>query len=113
MLLKFLPQEGQRQGGAVDGGGELLEKEGHRADMVFVGVGQDQGHELVPALPQISKIGNNDVDPQHGIFGKHEARIHHHQVVGGLQGHHVEADLPHASQKGEIHPVIVGSLSGP
>ena len=80
--------------------------------MVLMAVGQDQGRNLVPALPQIAEIGDNDVYPQHGVLGKHEAGVHHHQVVGGLQGHHVEADLPHPSQEGEIHPVIRGLRRG-
>ena len=100
----FLDQ-GQGQGGAVHRQRDFLEEKRHGADVVFVAVGEDQGRHFVPAFLEVGEIGDNDVDPQHLVLGKHEAGVHHHQVVGGLQGHQVEADFPQAPQEGQVDPV--------
>ena len=109
---EFLSEQGQGQGGAVHRHGDLPEQEGHGADVVFVAVGEDHGRHFVPALPQVGEIGDDDVDPQHVVLGEHEAGVHHHQVVVGLQGHQVEADFPQAAQEGQVHPVRVLGFQG-
>ena len=112
VLPQLFFEQGQGQGGAVHRHGDFLEQKGHRADMVFVAVGEDHGRHFVPALPEVGKIGDDDVDPQHLVFGEHESGVHHHQVVVGLQGHHVEADFPQAAQEGQVYPAKGFSFQG-
>ena len=114
VLPELFPEQGQGQGGAVHRHREFPEQKGQGADVVFVAVGEDHGRQLVPALPEVGEIGDNDVDPQYRVFGEHEAGVHHHQVVVGLQGHQVEADFPQAAQEGQVDPVLrVTGCPGP
>ena len=112
VLPELFLEQGQGQGGAVHRHGDFLEQKGHRADVVLVAVGEDHGRHFVPALLEVGEIGDDDVDPQHLVFGEHEAGVHHHQVVVGLQGHQVEADFPQAAQEGQVDPAKVGGFRG-
>ena len=82
---------GQRR--AVDGHVKLRQDVRQRADVVFVAVGDDDAADLVLALLQVGDVRDDQVDPQHVLFGEHQAAVDDDDVVGVLDDHHVLADL--------------------
>ena len=48
------------------------------------------GHPF-PVFEKIAEIGNDYVDSQHLIFGKHQPRVHNYNGVLIFEHHHIEA----------------------
>ncbi len=66
--------------------------------MVLVPVRDNQSAQAVAILDEIREVGNDDVDSQHIVLGKHEAGIDEYNRVGILDDHHVQADFAQPSQ---------------
>ena len=67
---------------------QLLEKIGHRTDMVLVTVGDKKTLYLVPVFLKVGKIRNNKVNSKHFVIGKsHSAIDDYHFVLVFINGH--------------------------
>ncbi len=80
---------------------ELLDHVGDRACVILVSVGHDDPPDDVLLVVEIAKIGDDIVDPQHIVFGEHDAGVDDQDVVAVLNGHHVLANFPQAAQGNE------------
>jgi len=106
MFFEFFPEEGQGQGGTVNGQIIFAQEKGHRADMVFVAMGKDQRQNLFPAVSQVGEIRDHHIYAQHVVFGEHDAGINEDQAVIGLEDHSIETDFPQAAEEDEVNPVV-------
>ena len=69
-------QETKRQRGSVDGEVDLLQQERDRPDVVLVPMREKKCPETVGDLLETAEIGDDKIDSQHRVVGKHQARIH-------------------------------------
>ena len=76
-LAEFAAQDGGGEGGGVDRATQLRPEPGDGADVVFVGVSDDQADELVAAFGDVGGVGHHDVD--FGVFRAAEA----HAAIDG------------------------------
>src|SRR5688572_20266120 len=67
-------------------------------NVVFMSMRDRNPHDLISFLTQIFIVGNNIIDPEHIIFGEHDARIHNQNLVVELVGSHVLAHFPKSTQ---------------
>ena len=78
------------------------EQERHRADVVFVAVGQDQRADVLAVLLEVSEIGRDDVDAQQFGFGEHHPGVDDDDVVAVAQGHAVHAELAQPAERDHL-----------
>ena len=100
MFLDLVAEEaaGERRG--VDGHArELGQDVRQTADMVLVGVRDEERLDLVAALLEVRHIGHDQVDAEHLLVGEHQAAVDDHDLVAVLEDVHVLADLAHAAQR--------------
>ena len=103
VLLELVLQDGQGQPGPEYGyTGKFLQEIGHGADMVLVAVRKQNAPDLVPVLSQIGEVGNHQVHAGHIVAREGQAAVNDDDVVIAFQAGDVLADLPDASQKGDI-----------
>ena len=107
VFLELFPDEAERQGGAVDGWGNVLQNEGERADMVLVAMGQKYPAHPVDLVAQIGNIGDDQIDAEHVRLGKHQAAVDDDDVLAILEDGHVQADLPEPAEGDEPETGIV------
>ena len=98
VLVQLALNQGQGELRAVHRHIELGEDPGQAADVVLVPVGQHDGAHLVAVLGQVADVGNDDVDAQQLLFGKHQAGIDDDNVVLPAEGDAVHAELAQAAQ---------------
>ena len=97
LLQLQLHQPGGHTGG-VDGGVDVPEHIGQRADVVLVAVGQENAPDLVLVLDQIGDVRDDHVDTVHVVIGKAHAHVYHNDVLAVLVDGEVFADLIEAAQ---------------
>ena len=82
VLLQLVAQEAAREGRGVDRDvGELRKDVREGADMVLVGVRDQEGADLLPVLLQIRDVGDDEVDPEHLLVQEHQPAVDHDDVV--------------------------------
>ena len=94
--LDFQQAAGQR--GGIDGRVHFLEQVVNRADVVFVTVGDDDAAHLVAVLGQIGHIGDDVIDPQHVVFGEHQAGIDDEDFAAVFVHHQIAAHFTQPPQ---------------
>ncbi len=103
VLAQAIGHERQRERSAVDRDREVAEQVRKRADVILVAVGQHHSAKRLALAEKIGEIGDDVVDPQHLVIGKHEAAVHGDQILAELDQHHVEADLAEPTQRDQAH----------
>ncbi len=99
VLLDLDAQQASRQGGRVHRHArEIWQHIRQPADVVFVGVSDQEGPDLFAVLAQVRDVGNDEVDPEHFLVGEHEPAVDDDDIVAVLEDVHVLADLPHAAE---------------
>ena len=94
---------------------ELRQHVRQRADVVLVGVGDDERLDVGLALLEVRDVGDDEVDPEHLLVGEHEPAVDDDDVVAVLEHVHVLADLADAAErddsKGKVGswPFVPGS----
>ena len=58
----------------------LLQQMVDGAGVVFVPVGDDDAAHPVAVLQQVLEIGDDVIDPQHVVFGEHQAGVYDEQI---------------------------------
>src|SRR5207302_10824359 len=90
--------ESEGQLGPEDGWVDVLEQVGDPTDVVLVGVGEHEAHDLLAALAHVREVREDQVDPEHLLRGEHEARVDDQDLAVVLEEGHVPADLANAAQ---------------
>ncbi len=70
--------------------------------MVFVGVGHDEGLDVVEPVLDVAQVGKDQVDAGFVVRGEQHAAIHDEQSAQMLENGHVAADFIDPAQRG--HP---------
>ena len=112
VFLEFAAQEREREVGAVNRHFELCEEVGHAADVVFVRVRQQQAAHLALALEQIGDLVDDQIDAEHLLFGELHPRVDDDDVIAGLIGRHVAADLAAAAERNDAQILLVARRFG-
>ncbi len=68
-------------------------------------------YHFIGLLTQIFKVGNDVVDPEHIVFGKHNARIHNQNLILELVGSHVLAHFPKPPQGNDFQFSMLTHIS--
>jgi len=76
-------------------------------DVIFVPVSQNQGANLVLVVGEIPQFGNDKVDTEKIVLGKHEAGVDDHYGSAIADGHHIHAKLAQSSEGHDFYLTIV------
>ena len=99
VLLDLDAQQAARQSRGIHGhAGEVRQHVRQAADVILVGVSDQEGSNLLTVLAQVGDVRDDQVDPEHFLIGEHESAVNDDDVVAVLEDVHVLADLPHASE---------------
>ena len=88
----------QREAGAIDGDGHLVEQEGQGAHVVLVAVGQEDALEQGGVAPEVGEVRDDDVHAQGADGGEHQPAVDEEHLPTAGDDHGVEADLAESSQ---------------
>src|SRR5690606_38963864 len=92
----------QRQGELGTDEGDvppLAQQVRHRADVVLVGVRQDDGLDLVEPVSDVLEVGQDQVDARLLGIGEEYPAVDDQQAAGVLEDRHVPADLAQPAQR--------------
>ena len=107
VLLDLVAEEAAGERAGIDRHArELGQDEGQRADVVLVGVGDEERPDLVAVLLEIADVGDDEVDAEHLLVGEHEAAVDDDDVVAVLEHVHVLADLPHPAERDDAERLV-------
>ena len=109
VLLDLDPEEaaGERRG--VDRHArEVRQDVRQAADVVLVGVGDQERLDVGLALAQVGDVGDDEVDAEHLLVGEHQPAVDDDDVVAVLDDVHVLADLPHPAERDDPERRVAG-----
>ena len=81
------------------------------ADVVLVGVGDEERLDVGLALLQVGDVGDDEVDPEHLLVGEHQAAVDDDDVVAVLEHVHVLADLADPAERDDPERSVDGRLA--
>jgi hypothetical protein len=100
VLLDLVAQQSPGQGRGIDRDtGELGQDVGQAANVVFMGVGDEEGAHVGAPLLEVGDVGDDQVDPEHLLVGEHQAAVDHDDVIAVFEDVHVLADLAHPAKR--------------
>ena len=100
VLLDLVAQQAAGERARVHGHArELGQDVGQAADVVLVGVRDQERPDLGAVLLEVGDIGHDEVDAEHLLVGEHEPAVDDDDVVAVLEHVHVLADLPHPAER--------------
>ena len=76
------------------------------ADVVLVGMGDQERLDVGAALLEVGDVGDDEVDPEHLLVGEHEAAVDDDDLVAVLEDVHVLADLPHPAERDDAERLV-------
>src|SRR6185295_2699363 len=82
---------------------------GDGAEMVLVGMSDDDADEVLAALLDESRIGHHDLDARRAVVAEGDAEIDHQPLAGMAVEVEVHADLARAAQREEQQLVVRGN----
>ena len=113
VLLDLVAQQAARQRRGVDRHArELRQHVGQAADVVLVGVRDEEGLDLVAALLEVGDVGHDEVDAEHLLVGEHQPAVDDDDLVAVLEDVHVLADLAHAAERDDAQDRSVAAEAG-
>ena len=108
VLLDLVAEQAACQGRGVDRhAGELGQDVGQAADVVLVGVGDQERLDHVAAVLEVCDVGHDEVDAEHLLLGEHQAAVDDHDLVAVLEDGHVLADLADAAEWQDAQDLLV------
>ncbi len=110
MTSQFDFDQAAGQGRGVNWHWKIIQHMGDRADMIFMSMRYDNTENLIRLVAQIVVIGNNVIDPEHVVFGKHNSRIDDQDLMVEFVGSHVLADFPKSTQGNDFQFSVLSSL---
>ena len=100
VLLDLVAKQAAGQGRRVDGDPrELRQDVGQAADVILVGVGDEERLDVSLALLEIGDVGHDQVDAEHLLVGEHQPAVDHDDFVAVFEDVHVLADLAHPAER--------------
>ncbi len=111
VLLDLVAQQAAGEGAGVDRHArEFREHVRQGADVVLVGVGDEERLDVGAALLEVGDVGDDEVDAEHLLVGEHEPAVDDDDVVAELEDVHVLADLAHPAERDDAERQVgVGS----
>ena len=98
--LILLPEQAAREGRRVDRHARELGQDVRQpADVVLVGMRDEERLDLVAAFLEVGDVGHDEVDAEHLLVGEHQPAVDDDDVVAVLEHVHVLADLAHAAER--------------
>ncbi len=110
VLLQLEPHQPGGEPCAVDGHIQLPQHIGQRADMVLMGVGQEDGLHLIPVFLEIGDVRDDHIHAQQVLVREGHARVDDDDILPIFQDGHVLADLIEAAQGDHPQPGLVKGL---
>ena len=108
VLLDLVAQQAAGQGRGVDRHArELREHVRQGADVVLVGVGDEERLDVGAALLEIGDVGDDEVDAEHLLVGEHQSAVDDDDLVAVLEDVHVLADLAHPAERDDAERLVV------
>ncbi len=98
VLNELFFDQGESEAGAIDWNVEIAKYVRNRADVIFVGVGEDDGANFGAVLLEVGDVGDDDVNAEEFGFGEHEAGVDDDDVITEVEGHHVHAEFAKAAE---------------
>jgi len=109
VFLDLVAQEPAREDRRVDRHArELREHVRQRADVILVGMGDEERTDVGAALLEVGDVGDDEVDAEHLLVGEHQAAVDDDDVVPVLEDVHVLADLPYPAERDDAERRVVG-----
>ena len=100
VLLDLVAEEPAGEGRGVDRHARELRQDVRQpADMVLVGVGDQERPDVRLPLAEVGDVGDDEVDPEHLLVGEHQAAVDHDDVVAVLEHVHVLPDLADTAER--------------
>ena len=100
------------EAGHVDVDAEPRPEFGERADMVLVGVGDDEADEVLLRLLDEGEVGHDEIDARQILAGEGEAEIDHQPFAALGRPEAVEraihADFAETAERGEYQLAVIG-----
>ena len=110
VLLDLVAEQAAGQGARVDRHArELGQDVRQAADVVLVGVGDQERLDVGAALLEVGDVGDDEVDAEHLLVGEHEPAVDDDDVVAVLEDVHVLADLAHPAERDDAERRMLGS----
>ena len=108
VLLDLVAEQPAGQGRGIDrDAGELRQHVRQGADVVLVGMGDQERLDVGAPFLQVGDVGDDQVDPEHLLVGEHQAAVDHDDLVAVLEDVHVLADLAHPAERDDAERLIV------
>ena len=108
VLLDLVAEQAAGQGRGVDGHArELRQDVRQRADVVLVGVRDQERLDLRLAFLEVGDVGDDEVDPEHLLVREHQAAVDHDDLVAVLEDVHVLADLADPAERDDAERLVV------
>ena len=79
------------------------------ADVVLVGVGDEERLDVGAALLEVGDVGDDEVDAEHLLVGEHQSAVDDDDLVAVLEDVHVLADLAHPAERDDAERLVVWS----
>ena len=110
VLLDLVAEQAAGEGRGVDRArpGTPGRTYGRRADVVLVGVGDEERLDVGAALLEVGDVGDDEVDAEHLLVGEHQPAVDDDDVVAVLEDVHVLADLAHPAERDDAERLVVG-----
>src|SRR3989338_677199 len=98
VFAQLVAQQAEGQPRAEDRDRKLPQDVRESADMVFMGVCQDDSKKLFFVFQQVAYVGDDQIDPQEVRPRKHQAAVDRERGFAVLDEHHVEPELSQSAQ---------------
>ena len=116
MLFQLALDERHGEARRVERRLHFLEHVGHRADVVFMAVCEEEALQAVLVLLQVRDVRHHVVDARHVVSREGQAAVHDDQALAVLEDGHVHPDLLKAAQRDHLHDprgnVVIDILFG-
>jgi hypothetical protein len=102
VLVELVLNVGQGKFGAPDGNIDLRQYPWQRADVILMGVGEEDAAHLVAVLKQVCDIGHDDVYAEQFRLGEHQAGVDNNNVIAPADRHAVHAELAESAKRNKL-----------
>ena len=107
VLLDLVAEQAAGQGRGVDRDArELGQDVRQAADVILVGVGDEERLDVLPALLEVGDVRHDEVDAEHLLVGEHQPAVDDDDVVAVLEDVHVLADLAHPAERDDPERLV-------